>query len=156
MPEQLAACILASRLHYFLWLDPEWTEAWLLPRFDWETPLRACQAWHVFLYGRVVTDQVPILVFLIEASLPHLGEFGEPRERFSEMIAEVGYLSPEDPLDASWFRKYLDASNDRDRQKFTWEIDSILRGIEIPAPRCFLAIVVGALFSRKVLRRTSS
>lgn len=130
MPELLAVCLLTSRLHYFLWLDSEWAQERLLPCFDWHNTQRAVLAWHGLLNSRVRPDQAPVLANLIENAAPHLTDFGKRRDRFSQMVAWVAYFSPENPLDATWFRTYLDSSNDHDRRELAREVEHILEQLE--------------------------
>ena len=42
--------ILSSRLHYFYAVDPEWTEANLIPLFNWETSEYCSLIWRGYLW----------------------------------------------------------------------------------------------------------
>lgn len=120
--------VLASNAHYFLWVDPDWTRASLLPLFDWDRDaLQAVQAWHGFLtWGRPGATLLEELTSSAVQLASHLEELGGEREHYGRFIARAAFSLPNDPLGKAWFQAFLSKTNDDDRTHFAWELDHLL------------------------------
>jgi len=123
--------ILASHVHYFLWIDPDWTRANLLPLFDWDRDaLQAAQAWHGFLtWGNpdaaLLEELTPSAVQLAS----HLEELGGERQHYGEFIASAAFSLPDDPFDKAWLHAFLNAATDDDRAHFAWGLNELLESL---------------------------
>jgi hypothetical protein len=123
--------VLASRAHYLLWVDPDWTRARLLPLFGWgPDPLQAVQAWHGLLFwGRPGAALLEALTPAAVQLASHLQELGSEREHYGSFIARAALSLPDDPLDKAWFKSFLALASDDDRARFAWEIDELAESL---------------------------
>jgi hypothetical protein len=123
--------VLASNVHYFLWLDPHWTRANLLPLFDWDRDaIQAVQAWHGFLTrGRLGASILAELTSSAVQLASHLEELDGERKHYGEFVARAAFSIPDDPLDKAWFQAFLAKANDDDRMHFAWKLNEILKSL---------------------------
>lgn len=120
---QYASVLLASQLPFLHYLDPEWTEANLIPLFDWESdPENAERAWHGFLVGGRFTEP------LLELLLPHLvdsfgridDELKTHRRAFCQRLAAVALHSEVHPLDQQgWLPRFIEDADVESRELWT-------------------------------------
>lgn len=124
--------VLATRAHYFLWLDPTWTRHELLPLFDWQRdPQEANRSWQgFFFWGRPTPDLLEVLTPAAAQLADYLESFGDQREHYGEFIARAAYSLPDDPFSKEWFRAFLQKANDADRAHFAWELDKMLKPLQ--------------------------
>lgn len=127
----MARVVLASNVHYFLWIDPGWTRASLVPLFDWERdPLQAVQAWHGFLtWGRPGGALLDVLSPAAVQLASHLEDLGGEREHYGAFVARAAFSLADDPLVKEWFQAFLQAANDDDRARFAWETDHLMESL---------------------------
>ena len=120
--------VLASRVRYFFWLDPDWAMDRLMPLFDWERDrAQAVQAWHGFLgWGRLSAKLLEALTPTAVQLASHLEDLGRQREQYGKLIAAAAFHSSDDPLEKAWFKAFLTEANDADRAQFTRDIDKLL------------------------------
>ncbi|NJL27381.1 MAG: DUF4020 domain-containing protein [Thermoanaerobaculia bacterium] len=131
--------LLATRAHYFLWLDPEWTRTELLPLFDWQRdPQEANRSWQgFFFWGRPTPDLLEALAPAATQLANHLESFGEQREHYGEFIARAACSLPDDPFSKKWFIAFLQKADADDRADFAWELDKMLKPLQ-PAQKAEL------------------
>jgi hypothetical protein len=124
--------VIASKAHYFLWVDPEWARKELLPLFDWDLDAtRAAQAWQGLLsWGRVTAELLEALTPAAVQLASHLDEVGDRRKRYGSFIAIAAANIPDDPLAKPWFGAFLDRASDEDFAQFTWKVDKILESLQ--------------------------
>lgn len=124
----MSRVILASNIHFFLWIAPEWTGEHLIPRFDWDLDaLQAAQAWHgMMTWGRPGARVLEALSPCAVQLAWHLEELGREREHYGKFIARAAFSLPDDPLRKEWFRAFLERANDRDRALFAWTLSELL------------------------------
>jgi hypothetical protein len=102
--------LLASRLIALFRVDRQWTEQYLLPRFDWAVdPTEAKAAWEGFLWSPRLYQ--PLLLafkpqFLDTAR--HYGELGEHRQQFAAFLTYAA-LGPVDGYTAEEWRAAIAA-----------------------------------------------
>lgn len=121
---EMGRVVLASRVHYFLWVDPDWTRASLLPLFDWDRDaLQAVQAWHGFLtWGRPGAALLEEFGTSAVQVASHLEDLGGERDKYGRFVAQSAFSLPDDPLGKDWFQAFLAKANDDDRAHFAWEV----------------------------------
>lgn len=120
---QYASVLLASQLPFLHYLDPDWTEANLIPLFDWESdPENAERAWHGFLVWGRFTEP------LLELLLPHLmqsfsrldDELAAHRRAFCQRLAAVALHSEVHPLDQEgWLPRFVEDADEESRKLWT-------------------------------------
>lgn len=127
----MARVVLASYVHYFLLIDPDWTRDKLLPLFDWNRDaFQALQAWHGFLaWGRPGAALLEALTTAAVQLASHLEELGGEREHYGKFVARAAFSVPDDPLTKEWFQAFLAKGNDDDRANFAWELDELLASL---------------------------
>ncbi|HEX3552047.1 MAG TPA: SIR2 family protein [Thermoanaerobaculia bacterium] len=127
----MARVVLAIHVHYFLWIDPDWTRDRLLPLFDWNRDaLQAVQAWHGFLaWGRPGAALLEALTTAAVQLASHLEELGGEREHYGKFVARAAFSLPDDPLTKKWFQAFLTKGNDDDRAHFAWGLDELLASL---------------------------
>lgn len=79
--------LLASRLIALYRVDRAWTEATLLPLFDWSNPVEAKAAWEGFLWSPRLYQPLMVALksqFLLTAG--HYADLGEHRGQFSAFL----------------------------------------------------------------------
>jgi len=82
--------ILASRLHYFHTIDPEWAEGNLIPLFDWEGSEFAPLIWQGYLWSpRISADLAIALKKYLASAVKHANQMGESAERLIQLFAVV-------------------------------------------------------------------
>lgn len=123
--------LLASNLHYFHWIDPDWTRTNLLPLFDWDrNEIQAVQAWHGFLtWGRPNAGLLEDLTASAVQLTFHLVDLGDERQHYGQFIAQAAYSLPDDPLAKAWFHAFLTKANDEDRANFAFTLDELLESL---------------------------
>jgi hypothetical protein len=119
--------VLASHSHYFLWIDPDWARANLVPLFNWDRDaLQAVQAWHGFLtWGRPIAALLEELTPSAVQLASHLKDLGSERENYGRFVARAAFSSPDEPLKKKWFEAFLAHANDDDFAYFAWELDEL-------------------------------
>ena len=86
----LGKAILASRLHYFYAVDPEWTKAYLLPKFDWDVSEDAKYYWDGFLWIPRITAGLALeLREYLTQALKNSDELGKNSERVYQLFILV-------------------------------------------------------------------
>ncbi len=123
--------VLASRVHYFIGIDPTWARARLLPLFDWDRDTtQAVQAWHGFLvWGRLGAVLLEALTPAAVQLASHLEDLGRQRRQYGKLIATAAFHLPDDPIGKAWFQAFLDRANDADRAQFTIELARLLESL---------------------------
>lgn len=90
--------LLASQLIVLFRVDPNWTETYLLPLFNWKTyPVEAKAVWEGFLWGPRIYRQLQISFksqFL--DTVHHYQELGECKRQFAAFLTYAAL----DPIDA--------------------------------------------------------
>jgi hypothetical protein len=56
-PRNAGRVMLASRLHYLFWIDPNWTKQYLLPHFSWNSD-GATSHWQAYLWSSKYWDEL--------------------------------------------------------------------------------------------------
>lgn len=94
----MARVALASQAHFLFHADRSWTEAHILPLFDWSADSeRAKQAWDGFLtWGQWNEALFKQMAPFVRQTLDHLNELDDA-EAFVTRLAAVSALSPHDP-----------------------------------------------------------
>jgi hypothetical protein len=82
--------ILASRLHYFHAIDPEWTEENLIVLFDWESSAFAALMWQGFLWSPRISANLAIaLKDHLANGFRYTDQIGDSAERLVQLFAIV-------------------------------------------------------------------
>jgi len=130
--DALAACVLASQLHFLYGRDRDWTIGVVLPQMHWDRDAaRAQQMWHGFLTrGRpnpgLVEDLLPAYVSVFG----HIEELGELAGRFTEHLALVAFLTGEDPLAQGWLNSFVRKASEESIAGWTHHMTFRLRAME--------------------------
>ncbi|WP_440564448.1 anti-phage defense-associated sirtuin Dsr1 [Stenotrophomonas muris] len=99
--------LLASRLIALYRVDRAWTEATLLPLFDWSNPVEAKAAWEGFLWSPRLYQPLMVALksqFLLTAG--HYADLGEHRGQFSAFLTHSA-LGPLEGYSRDDFRSAL-------------------------------------------------
>ncbi len=117
--------VFASRLHYFFSLDPAFTEAELLPLFDWRvSAVRAEQSWHGFLiWGRWVPGFLDNLLPSFNETLKRIREMPSSiREAAMNHVAGLALFIISDPLENNWITTVLQQLEEPELERLAWKI----------------------------------
>lgn len=88
--------ILASRLHYFHLIDPDWTKTNLIPLFDWENFGFAKLIWKGYLRNpRISADLALDLKNYLAIAVSRIDHLGKDGERLIQLFAIVCLEYPE-------------------------------------------------------------
>jgi len=98
----MAAIALASQVDFLFHADRGWTEAHILPRFDWTAdPARAAQAWDGFLtWGQWNEALFKEMEPFVRQTFARVDDLGGDAEGFVTRLAAVAALLPNDPWKA--------------------------------------------------------
>jgi hypothetical protein len=113
----VARVIFASQVHFLFRADRAWTEATVVPLFDWEADVsRASQAWHGFLtWGRWNDPLFERMRPFTLQTFTRLGALGDHKRSFLAALASVAAYSEADPWSASgWLLEFVGAASDED------------------------------------------
>lgn len=91
----LARVILASRLHYFYAIDPDWTRINLIPLLDWESSKEAAVLWQGWLWNPQVSADLGLEIkeHLLNSLLKHSKELGKKTEVIFKLFAFICFES---------------------------------------------------------------
>ena len=88
--------ILASRLHYFHTIDPEWAKENLIPLFDWENSDFAQLIWQGYLWSpRITADLAIDLKNHLAIAVKHSNEMGDSTKRLIHLFTVVCLEHPD-------------------------------------------------------------
>jgi len=124
-----ARIVFASQLHYFFSLDASFTQAKILPLFDWDIdPIRAEQCWNGFMFwGRWLPGFQNLLLPHFTATINRIASFPkELREHLVGHVAGVAIFRIQDPMADDWLPSVLRMFEDKDREKLAQQFDSLL------------------------------
>lgn len=123
--------VLASQIHFLYSLDPAWTRKFVLPLFDWSSPLRSQQAWHGFVFwGRANEPILQDLIPLFEKSFIYLKtDLEEIRDRFCEHLASIAVYSSVNPLQHGWIKIFLKEIDLKDRETWAYYVGICIRSL---------------------------
>ncbi len=86
----LARVILASRLHYFHFIDSEWTRGNIIKKMSWEHSDEAGYLWQGYLWlARISADLLLDLKEYFLQTVSHLEELHSNKEHFFQLIAII-------------------------------------------------------------------
>jgi hypothetical protein len=127
----LARAVLASQTHFLHSVDREWTVEMLLPIMIWgHNPIKARQAWDGFLsWGRLNPTLVDDLLPMYESLFPHLSAFDRLRDRFSEHLSIVAFLSGVGPVSEGWLLRFVREADGKDVEAWTQFVTHQLRSM---------------------------
>ena len=121
--------LLASRLIALFRVDRQWTEQYLLPRFDWAAdPMEAKAAWEGFLWSPRLYQ--PLLLALKTRFLEtarHYGELGEHAQQFAAFLTYAA-LGPADGFTAEEWRAAIAALPQEGLQESAQALTQALEG----------------------------
>lgn len=101
--------VLASQIVALYRVDQAWTDAFLLPRFDWERGIsEAAAVWQGFLWSPRLYQ--PLLIAMKSnalATASHYGELGEQRDQYASFLTYAALL-PAETYHPADFRRALE------------------------------------------------
>jgi hypothetical protein len=127
----LARAILASQTHFLISVDRRWTLDFLVPVMDWSVdPERARQAWDGFLsWGQLTTALVNELIPVYESTFEHLADMQRLRDRFTEHLSVVAFLSSANPVGDGWLLRFVQRAAPQDVAAWTRHVTHQLRSM---------------------------
>jgi hypothetical protein len=123
--------ILGQHLDFFYQADKNWSEQFLLPRFDWSNESRARRLWDGYLSHGGWTDEVLRDGFMdkIVATVAQREKLAARRARNSPVL--LGRVALEADIDSrSWVRNFLTTSSTDDHVAWSEAIAHQLRSLE--------------------------
>ncbi|MCI5223814.1 MAG: hypothetical protein D3924_14360 [Candidatus Electrothrix sp. AR4] len=100
--------MLASRLHYFHWLDPDWTKEHLLGRMSWNNPEEAKFLWQGYLHNaKIDVDLFLDIKEELIAALDNVSLLGDFSEHLFQLIAIILLSLPLDSFTETELREIL-------------------------------------------------
>jgi SIR2-like protein/uncharacterized protein DUF4020 len=130
---QMARVILASQLHFLLYVDQAWTIEHILPLLDIrKDERRAKQCWHGFLrWGRWNDAILPNLLPLYERMFLFLdAEKEDSRRAFCEHLAGIAVYGSIDPLDNGWLLRFLSSVTLDTRAVWADQLRTSIQGLD--------------------------
>lgn len=87
----LAQVVLLSRLDYFYAIDPEWTQAKLIPLLDWQVSNDAAIFWQGYLSNPRISTELALDIkdVLFTALCKHTQDFGESATQVFQLFAII-------------------------------------------------------------------
>jgi hypothetical protein len=126
---KLARVVLVSQLHYFAFLDLDFSSQLFSPLLDWSRDHEsACQSWQGFLgWGRWKSSFLNQILPFYHQTLVHLDEFEEmATESFVQHIAGIAVYGVQQPWTKGWLPNYLATFKSSLRRKFAETLRRIL------------------------------
>jgi hypothetical protein len=114
----LARVIFASQVHFLFTADRAWTEANVVPIFDWNVnPTRAGQAWHGFLtWGRWNDPLFACMLPFTEQTFTRMDSLAELARNFVTALAHVAAYSQVDPwTNTGWLFQFMRGASEQHR-----------------------------------------
>jgi uncharacterized protein DUF4020 len=130
---QLGRVILASQLHFLLYVDQHWTVEHILPLLDAQIDQhRARQCWHGFLYwGRWNDAILPKLLPLYERMFRFVeAEKDDFKRAFCGHLAGIAVYGSIDPLDHGWLFRFLSSVTLETRAVWADQLRTGIQGLD--------------------------
>ena len=115
---ELARVVFASQVHFLFSADRPWTEAHVIPLFDWDAdPVRAAQAWDGFLVWGLWNDPLfDRMQPYVRQTFRRMADLGDKQKRFGSALASVAAFSVTDPVHGEGWLFYFMQSVDAEHR----------------------------------------
>jgi len=131
---QLARVVFASQVHFLFSADRAWTEANIVPLFNWDADaVRAAQAWHGFLvWGRWNAALFECMKSFVVQTFGRMNDLGDEKRNFEIFLAGIAAYSQADPWhDNSWLFQYINVTGGEERAAWASEFGRITESLTV-------------------------
>jgi hypothetical protein len=151
---QLARVVFASQAHFLFSVDRVWTQAHIMPLFDWNAdPARALQAWSGFLvWGRWNAALFEGMQPFVIQTFSHMNELGDQKSSFLTRLAGVAAYSQANPWQNNgWLFQYITLTGAEDRAEWAREFGRSVESFSADGARDLWNRWVAAYWDARVL-----
>ena len=131
---RLARVVFASQVHFLFSADRAWTEANVVPLFDWNADgARAAQAWHGFLvWGRWNAALFECMQPFVLQTFSRMNDLSDQKRHFESSLAGIAAYSQADPChNNGWLFQYINTAEIEERAAWASEFGRVTESLGI-------------------------
>jgi hypothetical protein len=131
---QLARVVFASQVHFLFRADREWTEANVVPLFNWNAnPVTASGTWNGFLvWGRWNDALFQSMQPFVEQTFRRMNDLSDRKTHFQRALASMAAYSQVDPWhNNNWLFQFINSVNAEDRATWAREFSRFTESLSV-------------------------